>query len=125
MKQTYIAIVGSRSITDKEFVFSTIDHYLSNLNKDEIVIVSGGAVGIDSLAMLYAAEHNIKTEIFKPDWEKYGKSAGFIRNQQIVDRADYLLAITTGSKGTANTIKKAEKKGITIKVKTTKNNRNN
>jgi hypothetical protein len=120
MKQTYIAIVGSRSITDKEFVFSTIDHYLSNLNKDEIVIVSGGAVGIDSLAMLYAAEHNIKTEIFKPDWEKYGKSAGFIRNQQIVDRADYLLAITTGSKGTADTIKKAEKKGILIKVKTHK-----
>jgi hypothetical protein len=120
MKQTYIAIVGSRSITDKEFVFSTIDCYLSNLNKDEIVIVSGGAVGIDSLAMLYAAEHNIKTEIFKPDWEKYGKSAGFIRNQQIVDRADYLLAITTGSKGTADTIKKAEKKGIVIKVKTHK-----
>ena len=115
---TYIAIVGSRTITNKEFVFATIDYYLSNLNKEEIVIISGGASGIDSLAELYAATNKIKTEIFKPDWEKYGKGAGVIRNQQIVDKADYLIAITTGSKGTADTIKRAEKKGIPIKVKT-------
>jgi len=112
-----IAVVGSRSITDVDYVFSVLDFYLSRLLKEnECIIVSGGAIGVDSLATKFAELRKLKTEIYLPDYKQHGKSATFIRNQQIVDNSDYLIAITTGSNGTADSIKRANKKGIPIKI---------
>ena len=113
----HCGIVGSRSITNKEYVFSVLNFYLARLlEENEVVVVSGGAVGIDSLAENFVAEKNLKTEIYLPDWQTHGKKAGFLRNQTIVDNSDYLIAITTGSNGTADSIKRAQKKGIPIKI---------
>ena len=112
-----IGIVGSRSITPSEYVFSVLDFYLSRLlEENEVVIVSGGAVGIDSLGAQWAELRKLKTEIYLPDYKQYGKSATFLRNQQIIDNSDYLIAITTGSNGTADSIKRAVKKSIPIKI---------
>ena len=112
-----IGIVGSRSITSSEYVFSVLDFYLSRLlEENEVVVVSGGAVGIDSLGAQWAELRKLKTEIYLPDYKQYGKSATFIRNQQIIDNSDYLIAITTGSNGTADSIKRAVKKNIPIKI---------
>lgn len=112
-----VGIVGSRSITSSEYVFSVLDFYLSRLLEEkEVVVVSGGAVGIDSLGAQWAGLRNLKTEIYLPDYKQYGKSATFIRNQQIIDNSDYLIAITTGSNGTADSIKRAVKKNIPIKI---------
>ena len=92
-----VGIVGSRSITFSEYVFSVLDFYLSRLlEENEVVIVSGGAVGIDSLGAQWAELRKLKTEIYLPDWQTHGKKAGFLRNQQIIDNSDYLIAITTG-----------------------------
>ena len=112
-----VGIVGSRSITSSEYVFSVLDFYLSRLlEENEVVIVSGGAVGIDSLGAQWAELRKLKTEIYLPDYKQYGKSATFLRNQQIIDNSDYLIAITTGSNGTADSIKRAVKKNIPIKI---------
>ena len=112
-----VGIVGSRSITFSEYVFSVLDFYLSRLlEENEVVIVSGGAVGIDSLGAQWAELRKLKTEIYLPDWQTHGKKAGFLRNQQIIDNSDYLIAITTGSNGTADSIKRAVKKNIPIKI---------
>ena len=112
-----IGIVGSRSITSSEYVFSVLDFYLSRLlEENEVVIVSGGAVGVDSLGAQWAELRKLKTEIYLPDWQTHGKKAGFLRNQQIIDNSDYLIAITTGSNGTADSIKRAVKKNIPIKI---------
>lgn len=114
-----IAVVGSRSILNKQFVFNTLDFYLARLLKEyEVIIVSGGAIGVDSLCEDFARERNLKTEIYLPDYKQYGKGATFIRNSQIVEASDYLIAITTGSKGTEDSIKKARKKGIEVKIVT-------
>jgi predicted Rossmann-fold nucleotide-binding protein len=111
-----VAVSGSRTITNKAFVFSSLDFYLARLLKEyEVVVVSGGAVGIDSLGAEWAREKGLKTEIYKPDWT-IGKHAGFLRNKTIVDNSDYLIAITTGSNGTASSSQLAEKKGIPIKI---------
>lgn len=119
MSKIKVAVVGSRSILDKQFVFKTLDFYLSRLLKEyEVVIVSGGAIGIDSLGAQWAELRGLKTEIYLPDWGMYGKKAGFLRNQTIVDNSDYLIAITTGSKGTQDSINKARKKGIEVKIVT-------
>lgn len=112
-----LAVVGSRSILDKEFVFKTLDFLTQNLDKDEsVVVVSGGAKGVDTLGALWAKERGYEVEIYLPDWDLHGKAAGFIRNSEIVDAATHLVAITTGSNGTANSIAKAKKKGIPTKV---------
>ena len=112
-----VGIVGSRSITSSEYVFSVLDFYLARLlEENEVVIVSGSAIGIDSLGAQWAELRKLKTEIYLPDYKQYGKSATFLRNQQIIDNSDYLIAITTGSNGTADSIKRAVKKNIPIKI---------
>ena len=75
-----ILIAGSRTYNEYlEFVKIT-DIALQNHINDEILIVSGGATGADHMAEKYAEERNIPIKIFKADWQRYGKSAGYWRN---------------------------------------------
>lgn len=98
-----IAVIGSRNI-------SVIDlkGHISNCEE----IVSGGAVGVDSCAEKYAEENGLKLTVFLPQYERYGRAAPIIRNKQIVDYADKIIAFWDGkSKGTLSVIKYAEKTG--------------
>lgn len=98
-----IAVIGSRSILTAD-----LDTYISD--GDEIV--SGGAVGIDSCAAAYAEKNGISLKVFIPEYEKYGRGAPIVRNKQIVDYADKILAFWDGkSRGTLSVIKYAEKVG--------------
>ena len=98
-----VAIIGSRNITQID-----VGKYLSD--NDEIV--SGGAVGVDSCAEKYASENGVKISVFLPNYERYGKAAPIIRNREIVDFADKVIAFWDGrSKGTLSVIKYAQKKG--------------
>ena len=68
-------------------------------------IVSGGANGADTLAKRYAIEHSLNYKEYLPDWKTYGKRAGFIRNQDIIDNSDFVFAFWDGaSAGTKNSI---------------------
>jgi hypothetical protein len=97
-----LGIVGSRTFNDYD-EFTTAMSLIEIWDCEEIV--SGGASGADTLAEKYANQHKIPTKIFKPDWTKYGKKAGFIRNQDIVENSDFLIAFWDGSsKGTKNSI---------------------
>ena len=59
------------------------------------------AKGADSLGHFFAIQHNVAKYKFPADWIKYGKGAGFIRNKQMGDFADGLLAFWDGeSRGT-------------------------
>ena len=72
-------------------------------------VISGGAKGADQLAERYAKENGIKLTVIKADWTK-GKEAGPLRNQQIIEAAEQVLALWDGqSKGTADTIRRAKK----------------
>ncbi len=100
-----IGIVGSRTITD----YNAIKQVLDTIVQDGDEIISGGADGVDSLAERYAVDMGYSYTIYKPDWNKYGKSAGLIRNGLIVEDSDYIIAFWDGkSKGTMDTIRKAE-----------------
>ena len=106
-----VAVIGSRSFNKYENVVNV----LSKLTITEII--SGGAVGADKLGERYAEENEIPTKIFLPDWEKYGKSAGFIRNTQIIEEAELVVAFwDMESKGTKDSISKAEKLGKKILI---------
>ena len=87
--------------------------------------MSGGAKGADSLAEKYALENNIETEIFYPDWDKDGKAAGFIRNNQIIKNSNIVFAFTNGSNGTQNSINIAKKLNIITNIIPIKENLKN
>jgi len=99
-----VAVIGSRGFEDYKLLESTLD------NIDITLLVSGGAKGADLLGEKYANEKDIPTAIFKPDWKKYGRGAGFVRNKEIVNAAEIVVAFWDGvSKGTKNSIDLAKK----------------
>lgn len=111
-RPTRIAIVGSRSYRSLE----RVAQYVRNLPQ-ETVVVSGGAHGVDATAEYAARCRHMQALIFLPNWRKYGRSAGMLRNQLIVDNADKLVAFWDGkSRGTRNSISLAQIRGIPIEV---------
>jgi len=110
-----LGVVGSRLFDDYDFVK---DKILKTFDINEVdTIVSGGAKGVDTLGERFAEEFNLKKDITKPDWKKYGKGAAFIRNGDIVNNSDYLIAFPIKeSGGTWDTIRKAEKAGKKVVV---------
>jgi glycerophosphoryl diester phosphodiesterase len=81
------------------------------------MVVSGGAKGVDSWAVEAAHKTGLATEVIEADWETHGRSAGPIRNQEIVRRSDEVAAFWDGnSRGTLNTIALAVHKNIPVHV---------
>ena len=78
-----ILVCGGRDFNDLKQMFSVLDaiHTKHNIT----CLVSGRASGADSLACLWADRNNVATSIHYADWDKYGKSAGPIRNQLMLE----------------------------------------
>jgi len=114
-----LAIIGSRDFNNYDLLKQTI---LSLININDVnSIVSGGANGADKLAEKFAEEFGLQKIIFKPDWNKFGKSAGIIRNSDIVKNSDMVIAFWDGnSKGTKKSIDISKKLGKKLKVVTYK-----
>lgn len=108
-----LIIAGPRDFKDRDYVYKIIQETISNICMEnsidisEIEIVEGGAKGVDLYAKEYALNNNIHYSEFKADWSTYGKSAGPIRNQQMAEYGDILLAFANGSRGTASMIREA------------------
>jgi hypothetical protein len=115
-----IGIIGSRTFNNYELLKEVMGDYLNRDNGLNCeLVVSGGANGADSLGERWARENNIQTLIFKPDWKKYGKSAGFIRNEDIIKNSDFVVAFWDEiSKGTKSSINLAIKHDIPVRIVT-------
>jgi len=106
-----IGVVGSRDFEDYELMKKVLDE----ISPD--VIVSGGARGADRLGARYAKERGLKLLEFIPNWDLWGKRAGFMRNTQIVEASDMIVAFWDGkSNGTRDSINKAKKRNMLCKV---------
>lgn len=104
-----LAVIGGRDFKDKELLYNTLDSLKIKPSK----IVSGGAVGADSLAESWANDNNIETQIFYPDWETHGRAAGPIRNRLIISNCDVCIAFWDGkSKGTKSSIDMCTASGV-------------
>lgn len=94
-----VIIAGSRSFND----YLLLSQIMATVPASEIVC--GEARGADSLGRKWAEENGIPIKSFPAQWELYGKSAGHIRNREMGDYADYLIAFWDGkSKGTKGMI---------------------
>ena len=121
-----VGIVGDRTVND----YSLIDKAVKQSGFEVTEVVSGGAQGVDSLAVQWAKDNGIPFTEFKADWnnlkakgavvktnrwgKKYNANAGFDRNSQVVDYIDALIAIqpkgpTSGTQDTVRKTKKAKK----------------
>ena len=96
-----IAVIGSRNIT-----VTDLSIYISDCDE----IVSGGAKGVDSCAAEYAEKIGVPLTVFLPQYDRYGRAAPIVRNKEIVNYADKVVAFWDGkSKGTLSVIKYAQK----------------
>lgn len=115
-----IIVCGSRVYDNYDKFCSSLERFLSKY--DSADIISGGARGVDTMAIRYANLHNIPLHVFNANWNVYGKSAGYIRNAEMLEFArnngnPIVLAFWDGkSKGTAHMIKIATKKNVPVKT---------
>ena len=106
-------IAGSRTCFD----YSQLLKAVENCGWEVTEVISGMANGADALGVRYASENKLPIHKFPADWKKYGKIAGYKRNQEMAEEAEALIAIWDGySSGTANMIKVAKSKGLKIFV---------
>lgn len=101
-----VIIAGSRGIVD----YTTLELAIANAGFPITEVVSGTARGVDQLGELWAKRNNIPVKQFPADWNgKYGKNAGMIRNNQMADYAEALIALWDGkSRGTLQMIQRAK-----------------
>ena len=85
-----VAVIGSRDFNNDHLVYEILDNVNNRYKIDKII--SGGARGVDSLAKTYSKNNKIKYLEFLPDWKKYNKSAGFLRNYSIIKNSNLTLA---------------------------------
>lgn len=110
-----IIIAGTRTADN----YRDVHEGIRCLTKGETpeLILTGGATGADELGRKYAEINNLPHLKIKAKWESYGRSAGPIRNAELVKQATHLLALWDGkSKGTKSIIEQAKKAGLKILV---------
>ena len=135
MNEIKIIIAGSRTYNDYSTVSNIVDHilrtklYKKGYKPSDIEIVCGMANGADTLGEHYANSNGFAIHYFPAEWDKYGKSAGYIRNKQMAEYASYrkgygaLIAFWDGnSKGTKHMIDLAKEYGMKVFVYNYMNN---
>ena len=110
-----VIIAGSRDFADYGLLQAKCDQFFRD--KRPTAIISGLARGADTLGARYARERGIQVLEFPTDWERLGRRAGMVRNLQMLEAANAVVAFWDGqSRGTAHTINEAKKKGLPLRV---------
>jgi hypothetical protein len=112
-----LIVAGGRDFADYELLKSKLDYTLINRVEEGVTIVSGAARGADKLGERYAKERGYTIDSHPADWDKFGKSAGYIRNKEMAQNADGLMAFWDGkSRGTQHMINLAKEHGLKVIV---------
>src|SRR6266576_4571499 len=107
----YIQVELGNIVTRLSTNYDPNDNWLPT----DIVLIEGGATGVDSAAADFATINFCKLEVFPADWKKHGRSAGYIRNKQMLfeGKPDLVVAFP-GGKGTAMMVDLANIAGIKV-----------
>lgn len=114
-----VIIAGSRTVTQDQVneAFASCP-WASSVT----CVVSGGARGADKCGETLAANLGIQVDIYQPEWSRYGKQAGPVRNREMAKNAEGLIAVWDGlSRGTKNMIDLAKRAGLRVFVLQTSN----
>ena len=115
-----VIIAGGRDFTNVTVMATTlnnlqdVDHVIEI---EKLTLICGMARGADLTAYKLFNEAGLPIKMYPADWDQYGKSAGYIRNKQMADVADMLIAFWDGeSRGTAHMIATARKLKLNVLV---------
>lgn len=98
-----IIIAGSRDLGTWSQVTTAIHN--SEWDGQITEVVSGTARGVDRMGEEFGRVYKIPVKRFPANWDYYGKSAGYKRNQQMAEYADGLIVVWDGkSRGTKHMI---------------------
>lgn len=112
-----VIVAGSRGFDNFELMERLLDMYFQNYSPDEIEIVSGGAKGADRLGERYARSRGMALKVMPADWNRYGKSAGYRRNESMVQYATHCVVFWDGeSRGTQHTIDLANQYNLVLRI---------
>ena len=106
-------IAGSRTMTDIQLLYDAIRESGFQITE----VVCGEARGADRLGRWWAERRSIPVIRFPANWERNGKQAGYMRNVQMAEYGEALIALWDGkSRGTQHMIKTARAKGLEVYV---------
>ena len=108
-----VLVCGGRDFSDTAMVFAALDRI--HAKRGISCIIDGAARGADQLGSNWATKHGIANIRCPADWNRYGKSAGFMRNRTMLvsERPDLVVAFP-GGRGTAHMVQLATKSGFTV-----------
>ena len=104
-----VIVCGGRDYANRTVVGGVL-----GMLRDGVTIVHGAASGADSLAAVEAALLGFDVEAHPADWNAYGKAAGPIRNQRMLDAGADLVIAFPGGRGTADMVRRSREAGIVV-----------
>lgn len=108
-----IAVIGSRTFDNYRKMELFLDSLIRERGFTDITIVSGGARGADTLAEKYAKNRGYPLIVKLADWDRFGKSAGYRRNEEMAEIADLCVGfIVDDSKGSTMMLKICADRGM-------------
>lgn len=118
-----LVVAGSRNLNSSEAGQWMVDHlnaFVSALPEDQssrLEIVSGGARGVDNAAAAWARYNRFTFVEFLAQWNRFGMSAGYVRNTEMALYGTHLAAFWDGeSRGTAHMIEAAKGGSLQVEV---------
>jgi len=114
-----LIVAGSRTFKDYSLLSRKLDALLSRWvgQGKEIIIISGGAKGADALGQAYARKRGFNCTVVPAEWNKYGRSAGYRRNEVMAAMADAVVAFWDGSSpGTSHMIRLARERRLPLRI---------
>ena len=110
-----VIVAGGRDFQDYNLLSEKLDKLFSKTA--DVVIVSGMAKGVDSLAVKYAEQNKIRVSEFPANWSKFGNASGFRRNVDMARFADACVCFWDGkSVGTKHMIDTAKRMNLKLRV---------
>lgn len=110
-----VLVCGGRDQTDMDYVFGSLDEISA---KEQITeLANGGAKGVDELSSQWAVKNRITLQVFPAKWNEFGKSAGIIRNIEMLDKFNPDLVIVflrNSGRGTADMAARALKSNVRV-----------
>lgn len=104
-----VLVTGGRTFHDREWLWAGLDLIHKHPQMGPITeIIEGGAPGADCRAGEWAYSREIKCTVMPAQWEKHGRSAGYIRNSEMAKLMPDVVLACPGGKGTANMVEVAQ-----------------
>jgi len=115
-----VMVTGSRHWTDASVIKETLVSIQGERPARAMTLVHGAAPGADTIAAHLADHLGWTVESFPAEWDRYGRRAGPVRNQLMVDHGADTCAVfpLPESRGTWDCVRRVKKAKIPLVIST-------